>query len=640
MDITSREEKHLYIQKYLRQAHISKSADQFLTDAKFLSIIVGLIFACIGFVLYQSLIQLDLAPRGMIEISFWDQLSLSQTSKNTLVSLIFSSICFAFFTLNCYNLSQAYPRLKAATRKAGIDRTLPHAVAYMFALSKGGISILEIFRSIAGKRAIYQDTAAEFALIVRDMDYFGIDVISALRNASDRTPSESFKEFLDNFISIINSGGSVPDYFGSKADYFYKNALHEQKMFLDTLGLLAETYVTALVAGPLFLITIIVVLGLISPGSTMLLFYIIYLLIPIGCTLFIILISSLSGSGEEIPDLELTVKKLDVYNDVKIIPSRDADSEKTQLEALKRYDRWKSIKNALRYPYMKYHEKPHRTFYIFFPLAIIYFVIRFYYVKDSITGVDSAINILDDHIVIAILILFTPFAIFHEIRKIRINKIERQIPEFLKRLASINEAGLSLAQAIKIILKSNLGVLTSEVKRIWKTIEWGGVTSEALVKFERRIKTMAISRTITLMVKANESTSDIRDVLQIAARDAEMDQTLKRDRFANMFIYIIVVYISFFVFLFIVYVLSTKFIPMMPSSLPSQGAIVEGAGQGLPLNGVDSAVLTRLLFHASLIQGFCSGLIAGQMGEGSVYLGLKHSLIMLAIGYITFTVFI
>jgi flagellar protein FlaJ len=33
----------------------------------------------------------------------------------------------------------------------------------------------------------------------------------------------------------------------------------------------------------------------------------------------------------------------------------------------------------------------------------------------------------------------------------------------------------------------------------------------------------------------------------------------------------------------------------------------------------------------------CSGLVAGQLGEGSVYDGLKHALVLLVVAYVLFT---
>jgi flagellar protein FlaJ len=68
---------------------------------------------------------------------------------------------------------------------------------------------------------------------------------------------------------------------------------------------------------------------------------------------------------------------------------------------------------------------------------------------------------------------------------------------------------------------------------------------------------------------------------------------------------------------------------------------ISGAA-GVPLTiGRDTlASFNRIFFHAAVIQGFCSGLIAGVMGEGSVLSGLKHSLIMITIGYLLFILFV
>jgi flagellar protein FlaJ len=41
-----------------------------------------------------------------------------------------------------------------------------------------------------------------------------------------------------------------------------------------------------------------------------------------------------------------------------------------------------------------------------------------------------------------------------------------------------------------------------------------------------------------------------------------------------------------------------------------------------------------------MLQGFFSGLVAGQMGEGRLMSGLKYSAIMLFIAWVTFRFFI
>ncbi|MCD4810208.1 MAG: hypothetical protein K8R17_09965 [Methanosarcinales archaeon] len=51
----------------------------------------------------------------------------------------------------------------------------------------------------------------------------------------------------------------------------------------------------------------------------------------------------------------------------------------------------------------------------------------------------------------------------------------------------------------------------------------------------------------------------------------------------------------------------------------------------------DLDVFIRLFFHAAVMQGVCSGFISGVIGEWSLLSGLKHSTIMLAVGYLLFT---
>jgi flagellar protein FlaJ len=70
-----------------------------------------------------------------------------------------------------------------------------------------------------------------------------------------------------------------------------------------------------------------------------------------------------------------------------------------------------------------------------------------------------------------------------------------------------------------------------------------------------------------------------------------------------------------------------------------QAATDAGAG-GQFIGAFDPGMFIRVMFHASLVQGFFSGLVAGQMGEGAISAGLKHSIVLSMIAWITFTFFI
>ena len=204
----------------------------------------------------------------------------------------------------------------------------------------------------------------------------------------------------------------------------------------------------------------------------------------------------------------------------------------------------------------------------------------------------------------------------------------------MRKLASINDAGILLVDAITMVAQAKIGVLQHEVKQIVGDIKWGTIMTDALRNFEYRVKTDMASRIITLIVRASESTSDIKSVLVIAAGDAEVQKQTKNERTAEMFVYVFIIYVAFFVFLFTIYVLAAHFLTSMT------GSFSEAASDLTMINIYDMDMYTMLFFHAALIQGFCSGLVAGKMSTGSISSGLKHSVIMMLISYVVFTVLV
>ena len=79
-------------------------------------------------------------------------------------------------------------------------------------------------------------------------------------------------------------------------------------------------------------------------------------------------------------------------------------------------------------------------------------------------------------------------------------------------------------------------------------------------------------------------------------------------------------------------------------TMAEAGAAVASSGSdtsNLSFGGsIDMDFYRRLFSHAAMIQAFFSGLVAGQMGEGRAISGLKYSLIMLLVAWLSFRFFI
>ena len=169
-------------------------------------------------------------------------------------------------------------------------------------------------------------------------------------------------------------------------------------------------------------------------------------------------------------------------------------------------------------------------------------------------------------------------------------------------------------------------------------MDWGANFTDALMRFEERISTPMIARTVTLISKATPDERFYRGRADHCGERCRMSETLKKERMSEMFIYTAVIYLAFIVFVFRSGGNDTQFIPVLgqyqhKGNLPATGAF---AG----LSSASMYTISRLMYHACLIQAFFSGIIAGQMGEASLNAGLKHAAIMLIISLIIFNFFI
>ena len=618
--VRKNKKSYFSVRSSIKQGHIALPWDIYVSSAYLYSIITGSIGVVFGLLLsplwgifYSNYIPALPGPK----------LDFKGYGELLFTTLIILFICM-FLAMFSYYLIMAYPGMVSKIRKSKIDLTLPHGVAYMHAMSKGGMSLISIFKSLSQHTNIYGEFAEEINYIVLDTEIHGNDIITSLKNAATNTQSEKFRDFLENLINVVETSGDLDTFFGNMVSNYQTTAEAEQGIYLEMLGMLAETYITVFVAGPLFLITIVIVMGLMGPGNLLILKVLIYAVIPLSAVAFSILLSAVSlGSDSKLVKIYSVSRKIHNYDDVRTTVSSD---DERLIRKLTRSLRWTSVVETRKNPLKIFFSDPVKVFYITIPAALIYFIL-------SIQTQKINVETLDDPIIISLLIMLVPFLLFYETQTRRIKAIEDSVPVLLRRMAAINDVGMTLSDAIRSITKINLGVLSTEVKLIYKDIVWSNSVLGAMEKFERRIRTVSISRIVTLITKASESTGNIKETLRVAANESTLSNKLNKQKFAVLFSYLIVVYMSFAVFLLVLYVFATMFLPKIPD-------VSSTAGSGMLMISSQKLEYTLLFMHASVIQGFFSGIIVGQMMGESVYDGLKHSVIMMTVAYLFFTLFV
>lgn len=555
--------------------------------------------------------------------------------------LLLCVLSFVVFFSLCVAIYYYYPEYRAGRRGKEIDAMLPHAMTFLYSMANGGQNPLEAMRSLSENREVYGEASVEFGSVVKGVELLGYDLISSMKDVSSATPSEHMKNFLESSASLMESGGGFNKFLYSRIEQSREMAAREQKTMLEVLGMMGEVYVTALVAGPLFIIIVMVVIGMIGNTDLLLMQMIVYVLIPLTSVAFIGMLYAI-GMAQSSSDRIVTVRKeLNSFKDVPVAADGGVTPD---------YPGWKyRLVKFGKDPLSPLLNRPGLVLYVSVPAAII--TLAWLSIGMHIPSINigfPSVAHLDNYLLIAFMIAILPFTVLWEAGQRRIRKIDAQVPEFLKRLASINESGLTLDKAIKMLLRSNLGVLNTEIKRMSSDLDWGASIKDALVRFEYRVNTFSIRRIVTLIVKASDSTHNIKDILHIAADDAQATNSLREGRVADMLIYMAIVYLSLFVFLYIAYVLIATFLPLIPAStMPGGGMPQSVTGSPSSMTGMlptgasgNSAMVRLLMYHMVLLQGLFSGIIVGVMGEGKAYAGLKHSIIMMIIAYVAFTVFI
>jgi len=287
----AKRDDYVTLRNDLLSARFKTPFEVYLSTAFVSSIVVGLSAALlIGIITW--VFQLPNLVRYSGEVpEFIVGLSAYSLVIGTLIITLFSLLVFGGLTYLVFIL---YPGLEAGNRRRNIDASLPYAINYITSMSTAGITPAEVFR-LLGSSKIYGQSAVEARYIAREIDIFGRDLIDALRLVSASTPSRRMKEFLQGTMASVASGGNITEYFRTKAEQYALENRQSQKMFLETLALVSESYVTAMVAGTLFLIILQSIMSVMSgDNNPMFLYAVIYIMIPLGSIMFVIMISSMT----------------------------------------------------------------------------------------------------------------------------------------------------------------------------------------------------------------------------------------------------------------------------------------------------------------------------------------------------------
>jgi flagellar protein FlaJ len=242
---------------------------------------------------YVGLIALaSLAVFALSLVVCFTALTIFETPLFT--RILYSMFASIFITLSTFLVFTFYPLQRAGQRKRDIDSNLPFVLTHMGAVAESGVPPYVIFKLISEFKE-YGEAAKEMRRIVRNIESFGIDPLTAIKEVAEKTPSDQLKQVLLGFVTTTEAGGNIKTFLKTVGEQSLFEWRMKREKFIQQLSTISEFYVGILIAAPLFIIALFAVMNMIQPtiagfGIFDLMRMSIYIIVPlvnIGFLLFL-----------------------------------------------------------------------------------------------------------------------------------------------------------------------------------------------------------------------------------------------------------------------------------------------------------------------------------------------------------------
>ena len=543
-------------------------------------------------------------------------------------------------------LRYGYPALVVHQRRRQIDMGLPHATVFLYSLSHGGMDLYEVLERVAGAEAVYGEVAREFRLVVREMEQFDQDLFGALSTGKELTPSEDLRTFFDELVSVLETGGDVDAFLHDEAQRHRELAEEHQEQLVEELGTVAEVYVAAVFAGPIFLLVVLLVASFVVPGLLLPMQLLVYVGLPLAVIWFAAMIDYLmdpyrqqTGDGGG-----ATVRRRlgDAFSTLQSAFAEKAEDESSTEGRKSQYRRARqrsATERVLDAPLETMRHTSLATLLVTVPLGAA--AVLLYIAVDAPGAAIPASGPLRTTtalFTVPFLVAAVPFAYFHQQRRERSRTLRGELPVALEVISDADSNEVPLGESFSLVARRMSGPLKQELQRIDRDLRWTDDIRGALGRFADRTTVPAVNRIIHLLQESIRATNDLAPVLDVVADDLSARNDVRERQRRNMRPYVLVVFVGVVVYLGIVVMFDSHFLPVAAEVASSSARSLSGTP--LTLGDVPVETYHRLFIHSALIQALGNGLLLGVLIDNRVRSGVGYAAVLVAVQLLVFVLFL
>lgn len=379
------------------------------------------------------------------------------------------------------------PMSRSGERASNLEREMPFATAYISVMASGGIAPYSSFKRLA-QVELMPAMKVEAREIIKDVEIFGIDPLTAIQNAAKKNPLDIFKDFLSGYSSTVIIGGDIGHFLERKAEDIFKARALRVRAAAERLGMLLETFIIVNVMMSLC-------------------FYIMFSVQNIGVG---------GGSGGDVSTIILYTFVFSPMLSMMFVYLAHSMQPKTPVTEM----------------------RPYKVFAVCAIAGIALFLFLF---------LSRGFGILSQMPVALALGLFVsaaPAAVVHGKLSSKKTSTEQGINSFLRDLTEVRKTGLSPEKCIESLSHREYGVFSKELRKISSEISWGIPLKKVMMDFISRTKSWMTQIVMFLLVETVDVGGGTIEMIESLARFNNSTQEVEKEKKSSTRPYIMMPYFA------------------------------------------------------------------------------------------------
>ena len=429
------------------------------------------------FKIYLERAKIKIYPETYVSLMFFvAALTLPASIISLVIILLYGFIPIIFLLPFPFYVMIGFllvPMSRAGERASNLEREMPYATAYISVMASGGIAPYTSFKRLAAVE-LMPAMKIEAREIIKDVEIFGIDPLTAIQNAAKRNPLDIFKDFLSGYSSTVIIGGDIGHFLERKAEDIFKARALRVKAAAERLGMLLETFIIVNVMMSLC-------------------FYIMFSVENIGVS---------GGGGGSTSNILLYTYVLSPMLSMMFIYLAHSMQPKTPITEM----------------------RPYKVFAVCGVIGILLFL--FLYVFGSF-GLFSKMSVA---LAIALFVATAPAAIVHNRLSTKKASTEQGINSFLRDLTEVRKTGLSPEKCIESLSHREYGIFSKELRKISSEISWGISLKKVIMDFIKRTRSWMTQIVMFLLVETIDVGGGTIAMIESLARFNNLTQEVEKEK--------------------------------------------------------------------------------------------------------------